>query len=807
VVSSAVASDGVAMTRAESPLPACSRLLRSPRVLIRFSRRGVEHTWSKTLYGSSSATAELEELVEHFARRSTGVASGSSPGKETSSSSSSSAVPVSSVRLYGLPAKIGEHRLALLPSSVEGSQSLASFLASRCLQDAGAYQLRAHFDQSSDVSFVLVRVSFPGMAPDSEAEFVPEEQFECVTSSSVAALKAMISRRTKFPTARMVLLQGHRRLPDARRISDVAAVGQGLQLHLAAEGVCIFLRREGQWHRQPCGPCRLTLRLPACVHGCRKRQLAFDPACSFNDFLLSVQAVSGLPVASICVALLGDGASPAMKAENSQQVQDLGIIDGCTLEVHVKRDGEGVAAQSVEENELVMVDASCASDAAALYASAAKALGLEEASRLALFHAGESIARNGELSCVCLVDGLILSAYTAFPLQLSYSVLRPVAVFAEESASKDSSPAPLIVGAALNNISCLSSDTIAEVRERVIGASGSSGTDVTRLRSCRVFSADKTSWLPAAAESTSLRSLARAFHLQFCSDNARLSTLGIADSEGHIVLVPEQHMLVEVRVFVAGEERGLHKFRVLSTTNLAELSDHVRSTVKTSNPVVIGQCEWALANVQDDPEASANRNKENDEGRAGSPANSAISQHDWNPFSPVNNKRRRSLSWRKSDGKEQDTDEKRRRLGLEELPSDDVVGDLCEQHPARRCRRVTAGFACPISYEMMRDPVLVVGSGNTYDRKSIERHFGCRKSDPLTNQELRKAEERRLVPNNLLRSQIEEFERAQVDLRLVAFCTEGRRQGHADASWTRLADHFRANLNFFRRSHLEPCSS
>ena len=32
-------------------------------------------------------------------------------------------------------------------------------------------------------------------------------------------------------------------------------------------------------------------------------------------------------------------------------------------------------------------------------------------------------------------------------------------------------------------------------------------------------------------------------------------------------------------------------------------------------------------------------------------------------------------------------------------------------------------FLCPISMDIMQDPVVVGGSGNTYDRKSIEKHF------------------------------------------------------------------------------------
>jgi len=42
-------------------------------------------------------------------------------------------------------------------------------------------------------------------------------------------------------------------------------------------------------------------------------------------------------------------------------------------------------------------------------------------------------------------------------------------------------------------------------------------------------------------------------------------------------------------------------------------------------------------------------------------------------------------------------------------------------------------FLCPISTEIMSDPVLVVESGMVYDRSSIERWFQNSSTDPLTN--------------------------------------------------------------------------
>jgi ankyrin repeat protein len=60
---------------------------------------------------------------------------------------------------------------------------------------------------------------------------------------------------------------------------------------------------------------------------------------------------------------------------------------------------------------------------------------------------------------------------------------------------------------------------------------------------------------------------------------------------------------------------------------------------------------------------------------------------------------------------------------------------------------------CPISNELLEDPVLLVADGNTYSRQSIEAHFLFRKSRglpltaPLTNAEIRSAESAFLVPN------------------------------------------------------------
>lgn len=64
-----------------------------------------------------------------------------------------------------------------------------------------------------------------------------------------------------------------------------------------------------------------------------------------------------------------------------------------------------------------------------------------------------------------------------------------------------------------------------------------------------------------------------------------------------------------------------------------------------------------------------------------------------------------------------------------------------------------AEFICPLTYEIMKDPVLTV-TGHTYEREAIERWFATSSParDPSTNEEISK----NLVPNVALRKMIEE---------------------------------------------------
>ncbi|CAK4724697.1 hypothetical protein LEN26_018362 [Aphanomyces euteiches] len=62
-------------------------------------------------------------------------------------------------------------------------------------------------------------------------------------------------------------------------------------------------------------------------------------------------------------------------------------------------------------------------------------------------------------------------------------------------------------------------------------------------------------------------------------------------------------------------------------------------------------------------------------------------------------------------------------------------------------------FLCPISQEVMEDPV-VASDGHSYDRKSIQRWFEHKCSSPVTNAWLSSSQ---LVPNHTLRQAIREY--------------------------------------------------
>ena len=68
-------------------------------------------------------------------------------------------------------------------------------------------------------------------------------------------------------------------------------------------------------------------------------------------------------------------------------------------------------------------------------------------------------------------------------------------------------------------------------------------------------------------------------------------------------------------------------------------------------------------------------------------------------------------------------------------------------------RGLLRGFVCPITQEIMKDPVCTI-DGHSYDRVAIETWFERRITSPLTGALLGS---RTVFPNHALRSSIEEW--------------------------------------------------
>jgi len=71
-------------------------------------------------------------------------------------------------------------------------------------------------------------------------------------------------------------------------------------------------------------------------------------------------------------------------------------------------------------------------------------------------------------------------------------------------------------------------------------------------------------------------------------------------------------------------------------------------------------------------------------------------------------------------------------------------------------KNVPDQFLCPITKEIMEDPVTLEGDGLTYDRTAIEEWLSSRDISPITNQIL---ESKELTPNPKLKAAIEKFKK------------------------------------------------
>ena len=70
------------------------------------------------------------------------------------------------------------------------------------------------------------------------------------------------------------------------------------------------------------------------------------------------------------------------------------------------------------------------------------------------------------------------------------------------------------------------------------------------------------------------------------------------------------------------------------------------------------------------------------------------------------------------------------------------------------CASPPDGLLCPISLELMVDPVLLLGTGQTYERAAIVRWLHTNSTDPITNVEL---SSKKLVPNFAIRKLVLEW--------------------------------------------------
>lgn len=699
---------------------------------VHYSRCGLEKVWSTQLRWEGKDGPEEVADVRRAMAEAIGISAGS-------------------LSLLCLQRKPGSPQNTLKPVS---GQSLVAFLEQNCREDHGVFQLRAAFDNVTNEDFVQVRVACPGtatskaVANSSASQPLPIviEQFELAASGTVTTLKELISKRTKFPIDQTVLLLGCKRLHDELPMGRVAAAaetsGTPLQLHLSAKGALAFLRREGQGHREQNGPHTLSLTLPASVKGSHERPMPFDLKSTLSDLRWSVQSISGISPARMKLVL--DDDKDLSFALESSTLEELGFEDGCSVHVH-------------EPDALAVADFDMPSDipsmgpASLLYETAAEKLGLgvAEQSKLAIFAGSQMVERSADLSQALIADGVILCAYMNWPLHLSVSVL-------------DSSLPGTLEGFP-GSLEVRSCDSIADVRRKLV-ARAVEAEATALLEGSLAFAVECSTWEREGAGPAGCRSLASLESLLGgfapVPETARLSRLGMADGGCHLVFVPKKVISVEVLVCHGEEEKGTRQLRVPSTTRLSELSKVLIRSLRQSSlpdfaPSEFAHCSWTPSS---DPKGSRDGQRSASQSSFGGVAAmlSKVKRKSFgsSPGSPPEKRRRGA-----SDSK--DIDERQ------------FVGDLQAQHPTSS-RALCQQFLCPISMQIMQDPVIVTGSGNTYDRKSIERHFQHFYRDPLNNTELRRPADRKLIPNNQLRSQIREAEISQIHLRLTAHVSEQR---------------------------------
>lgn len=794
-------------------------------VVVRYSHQGRERAWCAEIPRGSEAAcdgpAEAAALVRRFAG-------------ETLSGAAAAPNPVAmtrgEVRLRVVPSKPGAPQVDVVPVP---NQSLAAFLERSCREEGGAYQCRAEFEAPSSEGFVQVRVACPGTstcdaaARNGQAAATPMlvEQFECGAEAPVAALMEMLQKRTRLPSSKMVLLLGCCRLHDGWPMSRVAAAAQAsggpLQMHLATRGAYVFLRRDGQGHTQPAGPCSLTLKVPARVHGARERLMRFDPGQSLAEVRRSVQALTGLPLEGLQLEIVAPTLRKLEATDLATPIGQLGFEDGC----RVCAKASTSEADAMDDSEYIALDTNLQGvSGQSLYEFARAKLGLQCTDRFGLCIGSTLIDRGAEdLSSAPLADGAVLSAYCLDPVRVTFQQLE-IASCGSGSALADAGTAaaaaavpaapPADPNATFVDVECRALDTVSEVCDRVIASAHAryqEGEERRRfsakLRGSKVFVVDRSQWLTQCAEVTSLSALTKVLgHFTPMGETTRLAAVGAAESGSHLVFVREHNLLVEVEIQIAGESHGTRRLRAPNIARLSDLATLLERSLLES-PLVEGpsvekgRCFFTLpaaackeqASESSAPAAAAGRVPHQEGATADASAPPAPSTPPRSVVGIVGtatravvNRGRRSLTGATTS---EASPPKRRRVSISspaaKIQSGDVAGALCHEeflgdlhakHPVGP-REFPTHFLCPISYDVMEEPVVVVGSGNTYDRKSIERHFQIKHTDPLSNVELRRSADRRLVPNNTLRSQVDSFQGSQVHLQLIAHLGEKEVRG------------------------------
>ena len=66
-------------------------------------------------------------------------------------------------------------------------------------------------------------------------------------------------------------------------------------------------------------------------------------------------------------------------------------------------------------------------------------------------------------------------------------------------------------------------------------------------------------------------------------------------------------------------------------------------------------------------------------------------------------------------------------------------------------------LVCPLTHELMVDPVILIGSGQTYERAPLERWLATHDTDPMTGAQLTSSLDKTLRENVLVRSMCRKY--------------------------------------------------